>query len=358
MKKSTILVTSPSIDINQNVSGIANLTRLWVENNDKVNYLVFTVGKKDGENRSSGWLLKQIVIIASFLKMVVRRNVSMVHINMPLGKTSSIRDSIFGIVSFLVRKKYIVHIRGGRYSNNENTPKILKKIISMSLNKSTAIIVLGEKEKKFTNHYYKVPNDKITVLPNCVKMNTDIAEKNHGTMINLLYLGRLDREKGLEEIIHALSELPVSYKLHIAGEGSDKDWFLNECRLKLDGNYIYHGVVFGELKHKLLSDCDVFLLPSYFEGLPNALLEAMSYGIVPVVTPVGSIPEVVTDKENGLFVPIGNHIELKNAIESIYNDKDLFRQLSKNAYSTIEKKYSHIEYLKKLNYTYMTVMNQ
>lgn len=351
-------MTTPSTDIKENVSGISNLTRLWVENNSEVTYLIFKVGKKDDERKSFLWLVGQVNVIISFFKEAMPKNINIMHINMPLGWRSTIRDSFFSFICYLIRKKYIVHIHGGRFSNNKNTPWIYRILISLSLKKSTAIIVLGEKEKEFIAYYYKILNDKITVLPNCVKINSDIVEKNHGMTINLLYMGRLDREKGLKEIILALLELPVSYRLHIAGEGSDKDWFLDECRLKLDGNYIYHGVVFGELKYKLLSDCDVFLLPSYFEGLPTALLEAMSYGMVSVVTPVGSIPEVITDKENGLFVPVGKYIELKNTIELIYNDKNLFSQLSKNAYSTIEKKYSHIEYIKKLNHTYMTVMNQ
>lgn len=355
MKKPIILVTSPSIDINENVSGIANLTRLWVESNSKVTYLIFTVGKKDVENKNLGWFIKQVVIVFSFLKVLVGKQINMIHINMPLGKTSSIRDSVFGLISFLTRKKYIVHIRGGRYSNNENTPWILKKIISISLKKSVSIIVLGEKEKMFISEYYKIPATKIVILPNCVKINLDRPKESYGIPINLLYMGRLDKNKGLNEIVLALSELSIAYKLHIAGEGPDKDWFLNECQMYLRDNYIYHGVVFGELKHKLLLHCDIFLLPSYFEGLPNALLEAMSYGIVPIVTPVGSIPEVVTHKENGLFVSIGKHLELKNAIESIYKDVNLFGELSIHAYNTIKENYSHQDYIKNLNEIYLNI---
>ncbi len=94
--KSQILVTSPSINIQKNVSGIANLTRLWIENNKNVNYVLFEAGKMDIEKRNIRWFFKQFFVIHLFNKAIRKKNVSGVHINTSLEKLSILRDFMFG----------------------------------------------------------------------------------------------------------------------------------------------------------------------------------------------------------------------------------------------------------------------
>ena len=72
------------------------------------------------------------------------------------------------------------------------------------------------------------------------------------------------------------------------------------------------------LSERLYSD--VLILPSYFEGLPSALLEVMSYGQVPVVTPVSSIQDVILNKKKGIIIPIKNSTRIIDELNKIYND--------------------------------------
>ena len=85
----------------------------------------------------------------------------------------------------------------------------------------------------------------------------------------------------------------------------------------------------------ILKQCDLFILPSYYEGLPMALLEAMSFGLVPVVTSVGSIPMVITHGFNGFFVPLKESAGIVDSIIQLAEDPDMFRTMSKNAQGTI-----------------------
>ncbi len=355
MPKLKVLITSPSIDTKDNIGGISNLTKLFIENNTEVSYELFIAGKKDNERRGMFWVIRQIIVLAKFLKKLNSREVAFVHINMPLEKAAIVRDAFFTLMCKLKRKKCLIHIHGGKYSKDYNIPFSLKYAVKCSLKYASHIIVLGEKELVFFQELYQVNNEKITVLQNCVGVPQNLSNniKGKGT-INLLYLGRIDKNKGLQEILQALSSLSesVDFILHIAGDGNEREWFIKECKVRFGDKTQYHGVVSGDKKIQLLKLSHVFLLPSYFEGLPIALLEAMAFGVVPIVTRVGSIPEVVQDNVNGVFVEIKNSISLVEKLNSIFNNRENLEKMAVESYKTIKDNFSIEEYIKSLNQIY------
>ena len=83
-----------------------------------------------------------------------------------------------------------------------------------------------------------------------------------------------------------------------------------------------------------------------------SLLECMSYGIVPVITPVGSIPEVVVDGNNGMFIKVKDTDSIVEAIRKINSDRNLLNRLSVNARNTIFSKFSTLQYISQLNHIY------
>lgn len=357
MIKKKILITSPSIDTKDNVSGIANLTRLLIENNNIVDYKLFVVGKKDNEDRDMKWLIKQPLLIFSFVRSVLLDNISLIHINIPLEKYSSIANSVLAFLCYLFNKSYIIHIRGGKYSKNYNIPMLHKYLIKKSLKHSECIVTLGEGERIYINKFYNIDLNKITSLPNSVQIpNIDVIKNKKKGILQILFLGRIDKNKGLTEIIDALKQFKTSseFNFNIAGEGPDKVWLL-ESLLNERIKFTYHGIVSGDKKTELLSNSHIFLLPSYFEGLPNSLLEAMSYGVIPIITPVGSVTEVVKDKFNGLLVAVNNSLEIVNALTFIINNEAHRSNLSLNAYNSIKSDYSLTNYIDKLNEIYIRV---
>ena len=81
------------------------------------------------------------------------------------------------------------------------------------------------------------------------------------------------------------------------------------------------GAVWGRRKQALMDGADVLVLASHTEGLPYALLEGMAAGLVPIVTPVGAIPEVVRHRHHGLIVPPGSAAAIAVAIEELDRDR-------------------------------------
>ena len=109
---------------------------------------------------------------------------------------------------------------------------------------------------------------------------------------------------------------------------------INECGLSKIVRF--EGWVSGDKKVELLNNTDVFILPSYTEGLPISILEAMSYRLPVISTPVGGIPEVVRDGENGFLIKPGDKDALHNAIVRLANDEELREKMGNISYSKVQ----------------------
>ena len=149
-----------------------------------------------------------------------------------------------------------------------------------------------------------------------------IRKKFDRKVLHLVYVGRIDLAKGLKEIVRALESMAdISYYFHIVGDGPDMPEFTKILSALPEANYKLYGVKTLDEIYKILAGCQVFIMPSYYEGLPNAMLEAMANCVVPIVTPVGSIPEVVSE-ENGYLVSVKSPLALQEAIRNAYENKE------------------------------------
>jgi len=101
----------------------------------------------------------------------------------------------------------------------------------------------------------------------------------------------------------------------------------------------FMGAVEGQAKEDAYLSGQVYLLPSYVEGMPNGLLEAMSYGLACVATPVGGIPEIIEDGVNGLMVPVGSATAVRDALESLLADPQRMNEMGRGGHRTIEQHY-------------------
>ena len=110
----------PSLNTNENVSGISTLTNLLIKNNLEINYTHFKVGREDNQKRNLFWFFYQFKLIISFVIKLIKYRFDIVHINMPLSELAIIVNFILIIISKLLLNNVIVHLRGGKLSLNEN----------------------------------------------------------------------------------------------------------------------------------------------------------------------------------------------------------------------------------------------
>jgi len=262
--------------------------------------------------------------------------------------------------------KMVVHVHGGLFLTAPKIPWLLERILKWVFSWNVTFIVLSEGEKKILKE--KFGAKRVEVLPNCPDVpkgdETLTLRKRNGLAtyenenMTLGYLGRIEPNKGMEELLGALERCKAEgrrFMVRFAGKEEKEGEYLLRYKEKLGNDFEYCGLVSGKEKEDFLSSLDVFVMPTYFEGLPMSLLETMSYGAVPVVTKVGSIPTVVRDGENGLFVELKDVDSIVDALKRLDNDRTSLARLSDNARKTIMENFSAERYVEKLNEIYCSL---
>lgn len=150
------------------------------------------------------------------------------------------------------------------------------------------------------------------------------------------------------EVIERLVTEFEDIQLYIAGDGELKKIkdIIKEKRLEKNINCV--GWVSGSEKERLLKECSVFVLPSYNEGMPMSILEAMAYKNSVISTEVGGIPQIITNNENGIIIKPGDKDELYNALKGLISNTEKRRIISENARKTVEEKFDIINNIEKL----------
>jgi len=150
--------------------------------------------------------------------------------------------------------------------------------------------------------------------------NEDLGRREHSPLLRLLFLGILDQQKGIYDLLQVLADHKEEFEgralLNVGGNGDVATFENTVKKMGLEQLVAFHGWVSGDKKKELLLNSDVFILPSYAEGLPMAILEAMAYGLAIVSTTVGAIPEVVNE-DNGFLITPGDRQMLADLLVSL-----------------------------------------
>lgn len=354
-----IIITAPSLNPNENVSGISSVAQFIISNNGEQRYLHFELGKKDKER--GGWHRVPALMrkYGEWKRMLAEHPDAIVHYNFPLSKASLLRDPWFMRYAWKQGRKMVVHVHGGLFLTAPHIPSYLLRIMRWVFGQNVPFIVLSDMEKDILKKRFGAK--RVAVLPNCVDLSDAeaYAQENNARVesepLRIGYLGRIEPNKGMTELLVACQQLKkegVAYKLVIAGKEQTEGEYLPLFEERLGDNFEYAGLVSGKTKCDFLRSLDAFVLPTYFEGLPMSLLETMSYGTAPIVTPVGSIPQVVKDGENGVFIKDHDSDSIVTAVKRMDENRALLRKLGDEARKTIFDKFSPKKYIEHLNEIY------
>ena len=327
-----------------------------MENNTENEYLHFVLGKKDDEKRDLFWFFRNLTAYLRWVYLMFAQKDTLIHFNLPLSILSILRDSPLILFTRILRKPMIIHIHGGELLTGKKSPIWLKYILKWSLSGKNPKIVLSAAEEEVLRR--KFSSRRIFVLPNCIELK-EAREFNgkhsKSEMLKVLFMGRISAAKGLEYIFQGfecLKRKGIKFGFIMAGKGPEEKIYVRKFRELLGEEFEYRGVVSGDQKAELLKECNVFLLPSLFEGLPMALIESMAFGLVPVVTNVGSIKCVVSSGINGIIVKKDSSEEIAGAIEKLTQDRQYLKELSRNARQYIFSNYNPDVYITRLNEIY------
>lgn len=164
-------------------------------------------------------------------------------------------------------------------------------------------------------------------------------------VFSFLFVGRIVKEKGINELVIAFDELNKKYpatRLFLVGNYEADLGPLNPDTInKINSNSAINavGAKFGNdlLAYYAASDCFVF--PSYREGFPNVVIEAGAMGLPSIVTDINGSRDIIVDGKNGIIIPSKNYVALYNSMEQMILDEELKQSLASNAREMIEKRY-------------------
>lgn len=263
-------------------------------------------------------------MVRTALLLLLDRRIRIVHIHGAANASFS-RCRIFARLSRAFGKKVIIHEHAADFREYYDSSSD-KKAIEKTLAGADFIIALSESWK----HYFisiGADPQKIAVLNNPVEAETASPRaKNAHTPLRVLFLGEISSRKGAFDLISALAANKDQFRgkveVRLAGNPVDGDIqaVIADCGLEDTATYL--GWVAGEKKRKCLDWADVMILPSYNEGLPISILEAMANGMPVIATTVGGIPEVIADKQNGLLIAPGRPDEIAGALRYYTDNPD------------------------------------
>ncbi|RYF88046.1 MAG: glycosyltransferase family 1 protein, partial [Chitinophagaceae bacterium] len=237
--------------------------------------------------------------------------------------------------------------------------KLRKRFIKFIIEKADVVVCLSEVWREFFSSNFKLK--KLVIINNVIPTAVRDAHDKNGEAINLLFLGQIGVRKGLFDLLDVLaqnrSEFKNKVRLTIGGIGEVERLEKTLADHQFNGDVKFAGWVNGTKKAELLNGCDVYVLPSYFEGLPISILEAMSYGKPVISTHVGGIPEIVKPGVNGWLFEPGDKNALGSIIAEAMNDKERLKQYGSNSLS-ISKNYTPESVFQSVNELYRQILNK
>lgn len=288
----------------------------------------------------------------AFCRLLRKDRPDLVHIHSSFGP-SFYRKIPFIYLSRLSKIPVVNHIHGAEFDSfYEKASASKKRMVRRVYRKCTWFIVLSKEWKEKIAQI--VSADRIDVIENyCVLPKKRDQEERRQNQI--LFLGALEERKGCYDIpviFESVKQKCPNARLVMAGDGQMEQVKEAFDKKNLLSDVTFTGWVRGQEKDKLLQQSAVFLFPSYNEGMPVAVLEAMGYGLGIVTTTVGGIPQLIAHGRSGFLEAPGDLTAMAEDVSELIQDDGLCRNMGEAARETVEQKYSLKTHLQKLEETY------
>lgn len=294
-------------------------------------------------SHDEGSITHRIIIfgqaLVRFIWRLISQKTDIVYLQLS-ERGNLLRKSIIALIAFIFRKPVLMHAHGAEFHiTYSRLPEWAKQCLSNILRRCSGLIVLSNTWKDYYVTNLGLNPQKVFVLPNPTELPDEIPQRLNVNKITLLFCGRIGQRKGTFDLIEAFANLPHELKncaeLIIAGDGDIEKGRSLVGSLNLTEHITFLGWVNSEQRDKLLTKADVFILPSYNEGLPMAILEAMSWGLPVISTPVGGIPELVIPNKNGLLVEPGDIQQLSIAMQALITNEELRLKMGRTARESV-----------------------
>jgi glycosyltransferase involved in cell wall biosynthesis len=322
-------------------TGIATVVKNWIsagyDKRVELHYISTNDSQVPGQKIRKLW-----ECLRSYFMLALRApRVDVVHLHMAM-YGSFWRKQFPFYWARLWRCKTIVHLHGSEFKQFYADGGWLRRaLIRNMFSKANACIMLSEQWRDWLNSICKrKPNIEIVYNSAPKRENPDRSSRE---VITISLMGRLGKRKGTYDLLEAFGSLHGRHpntRLALPGDGEIDEIKALVKAKGLEGAVEIPGWVSGDAQAELWNRTDIYTLPSYNEGLPGSVLEAMSAGLPCVSTPVGGIPEAVIDGETGYLVDAGDVSALEQALERLVANEDLRHRMGKAGNTLLETKFN------------------
>jgi glycosyltransferase involved in cell wall biosynthesis len=329
-KKTYLIMAGPFINSKGGISSVIKELQSFY-NKQQIKSIVLTTTYQ----KASLYVFLKSIIELTFRCLFVRPEIVHLHI---ASRGSCLRKAVLATICILLRVPYIIHLHGGGFHSFYNNELNLlgKAFVRKIFKQSNRVIALSASWKDWLNETLKLIN--VTIVFNGtspIDLPNKIEPPENPT---ILFMGNIVKQKGVDDLIIAFKEIlkvRPNAILELAGDG-DISAYKNATRDI--PNIRFLGWINESQRLDALSRASVYCLPSYNEGLPMSILEAMSAGLPIISTNVGGIPEMVIPDINGYLVNPGSPKEIAENIMKIIQNPVIAKRLgneSKKLHSSL-----------------------
>ena len=269
--------------------------------------------------------------------------------------TQNIQSKFYASLAASFTRVALISTINSWYNNEHGGTSTRGRIYTMlelATNRNLALYVTVSEKDRSMLFQSGIPEDKIELIYNAVNTTLPKLEPNFlHSQLNLpsdalicLAVGRLVHIKGYDVLIEAMKEAAVEIPNLVAvivGEGEIREELTRQIEATgLNGRIILPGYFPRERILSALDSCDIFAMPSRYEGTPIALLEAGSLACPIIASNAGGMPELVSHEEHALLVPPENPHALSQALIRLAKDRALAKRLGENAQMRVREKFS------------------
>ncbi len=293
----------------------------------------------------SAWFL-----FVALLKIIMGRisgRLAGVHVNVA-ERLSLIRKGTIVVLCKAIGVPVVVHLHAQMKSFYHRIPGPFQWFARWVFNAADGVVVLGPSAHKFVLEDLGVPPERVELVYNGVP--EPVAQRrtfDPQAVRNVLFLGRLDKLKGVADLIAAIAQPGFDRDrlcVKVAGGGDIAAYEAQARALGVDGIVKFQGMCDQAQVASLLAQADVLVLPSYDEVLPLVILEALANGVAVVCTPVGEVSAVLTDNVNTRFIQPGDVPGIARELQAVLADRDLMETLGTNGRALYDQHFSLARY--------------
>lgn len=282
-----------------------------------------------GAGRKQNKIKKQLAFLFDLLRFtlfILFSSVKIVHLNPSLGSNAIQRDGLLCYIAKLFNKKVYIHWHGwnpdNEYLLEGKSLNFLKHTIFkadhikfLSSSFSNLFIAKGYKNKTSLGN---------TFIDNALLDGFKPLSKNNKT-INILFLSTISKNKGIYLALELFMELVNEYNttLTIAGNGPELENVKKIIPLEISDKITFTGHVSGREKIEVYRNADIYLFPSFYEGMPTSVLEAMGFGLPIICSSVGALPDFFENGKMGFILNKDDMDGFRIALESLIKNKQL-----------------------------------